>query len=80
MFQGTYTTEFYRQLHRVLHQESGSEKPHTPCVPACAVHSGSLMPPLPDAAYRSLTLPFERRRLDWLAAVPIRALASSPRP
>ena len=73
MFQGTYTTEFYRQLHRVLHQEfrkrkaahalrAGLRRPRSLRL-AHARHSAML-------AYRSLTLPFERRRLDRLAAVP----------
>jgi anaerobic magnesium-protoporphyrin IX monomethyl ester cyclase len=73
MFQGTYTTDFYRQLHRVLHQEFRSRKA------AAALRDGLRRPNLlrfaharhsAMLAYRAVTLPFERRLLDRLAAVP----------
>jgi radical SAM superfamily enzyme YgiQ (UPF0313 family) len=58
MFQGTYTTEFYRALHRSVHREFRARR------------SADLLRRAVAIAVRLATRRADRRRLDRLAAVP----------
>jgi anaerobic magnesium-protoporphyrin IX monomethyl ester cyclase len=65
LYQGTYSTEFYRQLHKVIHKEYRARKTWRrlgtlrPWSPGDMRHVGAMV-------YHTLTLPLERARLDQL--------------
>jgi anaerobic magnesium-protoporphyrin IX monomethyl ester cyclase len=67
LYRGPFTTEFYRQLHTVLHKDYRMRKTWQ------ALRGGRLNPRRTAAmVYQAATLPFERRKLDRLAKVPHR--------
>lgn len=81
MYQGPFVTEFYRQLHTVLHKEFRARRswqklkgiiwrPH-------AWRPRHLREAL-AIGYRLATLPLARRRLDQLARIPHQGLAAMP--
>jgi radical SAM superfamily enzyme YgiQ (UPF0313 family) len=70
LYQGTYTTEFYRQLHRVVHKEYRARKTWQ------KLRRGQLNPlklqsmrRLGAMVYHTLTIGMARRKLDALAGV-----------
>jgi anaerobic magnesium-protoporphyrin IX monomethyl ester cyclase len=73
MYQGPFTTAFYRQLHVVLHKEFRAHKAWQMWKQTWR-QPGQLRPyhlrRLAGAIYRRLTLPLARRKLNRLAAVP----------
>lgn len=73
MYQGPFTTAFYRQLHRVLHKEFRARKAWD-ALRAVARRPGKARPVHLRRAggmfYRVLTLPFSRWKLNRLAHVP----------
>jgi hypothetical protein len=77
LYEGPFSTAFYRQLHVVLHKEFRSRRAWAR-LQRVAAHPGRWRPRhVRDAAatlYRLVTLPGERARLDQLAAVPSRAV------
>ena len=75
MFQGTYTTEFYRALHRTIHREFRARRSldtlrqamsHPRTLGWTTLKQGA------DIALRLATRAADRRLLDRLAAVPHR--------
>jgi radical SAM superfamily enzyme YgiQ (UPF0313 family) len=77
LYEGPFSTSFYRQLHNVLHQEfrlrrAGAELrrvgPHPSRWRASHLRQAGA------ALYRAVTLPAERAKLDRLAAAPSRAI------
>jgi radical SAM superfamily enzyme YgiQ (UPF0313 family) len=65
LFRGTFTTGFYRQLHTVLHKDYRMRKNWR------ALRGGRFDPrKIAAIAYHTVTLPFERRKLDRLAKIP----------
>lgn len=79
LYRGPFTTDFYRQLHTVVHKEYRARRAwHT--LRATPV-SQWRWPQLRDAAagvYRMTTLPLARARLDRLAGQPHSGLAPMP--
>lgn len=81
MYQGPFVTEFYRQLHTVLHKEFRARR-------SWQKLKGVIWQPrswrprhLREAlaiGYRLATLPLARRRLDQLARIPHQGLAAMP--
>lgn len=80
MYQGPFTTAFYRQLHVVLHKEFRSRKQWRELrrdwqkgkVRLGQVRIAAAI------AYRLLTLPFARMKLNRLATIPHQGIASLP--
>ncbi|MDX1665443.1 MAG: radical SAM protein [Candidatus Promineifilaceae bacterium] len=81
MYEGPFTTAFYRHLHSVLHKEFRARhawrelvtllrRPHR--LRPRHIRQGAAM------AYRLATLPFSRRRLGQLAAVPHKGMVALP--
>jgi len=71
LYQGTYPTTFYRQLHTVVHKDYRSRRTWQ------ALRSGKINPLNPRAwrriaamIYHRLTLPFAQRKLDQLETAP----------
>jgi len=77
LYQGTFTTKYYRQLHRVVHKEYRARLASKSQSLNTLVRKGGLRS-LASAAYGWLTLPFERRRLARLARVTQRTLTPPP--
>lgn len=78
MYRGPFTTEFYRQLHLVLHKEFRLRRTWQALRPLLSSPTQWRLHHLRDAAaaaYRLLTLPPARARLNRLAAVPHEGLA-----
>lgn len=73
LYQGPYTTEFYRQLHAVLHKEFRARKTwHALSNRSQAQRGKQGLPGLRQVAamaYHTATLPLARRRLNQLAQV-----------
>lgn len=73
LYQGPFTTAFYRKLHTVVHKEFRSRKTFRK-LKQIARSPGSFQPrDLRDTAamlYHTATLPFARRQLDQLATIP----------
>jgi hypothetical protein len=84
LYKGPYTTEFYRQLHTVVHKEFRARRTWRELVSLLKrpAHRQSLSaPPLRQVAamvYNTATLPLARRRLDQLAALPHTGTAALP--
>jgi radical SAM superfamily enzyme YgiQ (UPF0313 family) len=74
MYKGPFTTEFYRQLHKVLHKEFRARKTANQVASGKPVSLRQLLA-LPHQAG---TLPFARWRLRQLAAAPHRGIAALP--
>lgn len=78
MYQGPFTTAFYRQLHIVLHKEFRSRKAWAAFKKA-AKRPFSLRPvhfrQMAGTVYRLATLPFARYKLNQLAAIPQGAIS-----
>ncbi len=74
LYRGPYSTEFYRQLHTVLHKEFRArrtwrrlrERPAQP-KPHRDILGGSAVRQVAAAAYHTATLPLARQRLDRLS-------------
>ena len=80
MYQGEYSTEFYRQLHTVLHKEYRARKTWRELTNGVA-KTRTVRRKLHDAAsmsYNWATLPIERRRLDQIAKSSWRSLGPLP--
>jgi anaerobic magnesium-protoporphyrin IX monomethyl ester cyclase len=81
LYQGPFTTAFYRRLHTVLHKEFRARKAWD-LLRRIVREPGSLRRRgLRQAAaliYHLVTLPLERARLAWLARVPHQGLAPLP--
>ncbi len=81
MYRGPFVTEFYRQLHVVLHKEFRSRRAldawRTAVRHPRQISSYHLRE-LTATPYRWLTLPFARRKLDRLAQIPPDAVAPLP--
>ena len=71
MYRGPFTTAFYRSLYNVVHKEFRIRKIRESGGPRPLRRSAAL-------AYHTVTLPFERRRLERLARVPHSALDPLP--
>lgn len=81
MYQGPFTTAFYRQLHLVLHKEFRSRKAINEWQRLLAGQSrfrSHHLRELVATPYRLLTLPLARGRLKRLAAIPHQGLAPLP--
>lgn len=78
MYQGPFTTAFYRQLHIVLHKEFRSRKAWAAFKEA-AKRPFSLRPvhfrQMAGTVYRLATLPLARMKLNQLAAIPQAAIS-----
>jgi len=77
MYQGTFATEFYRQLHVVLHKEFRSRKAWLELTREGGRRrkiNGRLLRELVASAYRMATLPYARWKLERLTAVSHRPL------
>lgn len=73
MYEGPFTTAFYRKLHRVLHKEFRARKAWHTLRPALRQPARLRKHHLREAAlmaYHTATLPFERFRMERLAKVP----------
>jgi anaerobic magnesium-protoporphyrin IX monomethyl ester cyclase len=77
LYEGPFSTAFYRQLHVVLHKEFRSRRAWK-ALRGVARHPGRLrgkhVREAVASVYRVATLPLERARLDRLAAEPSRAI------
>ncbi|XWX05361.1 radical SAM protein [Aggregatilineales bacterium SYSU G02658] len=73
LYHGPFVTEFYRQLHTVMHKDYRSRKAWR-ALRHVAAHptqfSGQHLRQLAQMLYYQATLPFDRRRLDALARIP----------
>lgn len=77
LYEGPFSTAFYRQLHNVLHQEfrlrrAGAELRRVG--PRPALWRAPHLRQAAVALYRAVTLPIERAKLDRLATEPSRAI------
>jgi anaerobic magnesium-protoporphyrin IX monomethyl ester cyclase len=83
LYQGPFSTAFYRQLHVALHKEFRSRKGWRD-LRAAARHPRTLRPHhfrrALGVVYNMATLPLARRRLDRLAAIPTNAGGIGPLP
>jgi radical SAM superfamily enzyme YgiQ (UPF0313 family) len=90
LYQGPFTTDFYRQLHVTLHREFRMRKAMLELVKRLKQHPGSIDRPLSlrknslqlaaEASYHAALLPLERRRLSQLAKIAHRGIEPiSPR-
>ncbi|HEX5503589.1 MAG TPA: radical SAM protein [Thermomicrobiales bacterium] len=81
LYQGPFTTAFYRQLHVVLHKEFRARRTWADLRAAArrpaTLRRGDARCAL-AAAYHAATLPLARRRLDRLARAPHRGAAPLP--
>jgi radical SAM superfamily enzyme YgiQ (UPF0313 family) len=78
LYHGPFSTEFYRQLHRILHREFRSRRNRKELGTLLRQPSAFRARHLRRAAYVALSsvlLPFERRRLEQLERAPHRGLA-----
>jgi radical SAM superfamily enzyme YgiQ (UPF0313 family) len=82
MYQGPFTTEFYRKLHAIVHKEHRIASARIDLVRS-ARHPSSLTPRHVRRAaglvYRALTLPFDRRELMRLSRLPHTGVDPLPR-
>jgi anaerobic magnesium-protoporphyrin IX monomethyl ester cyclase len=81
MYQGTFVTEFYRQLHTVLHKEFRARRSWQAIKQVVGHPSRWRINHLREMlaiGYRLATLPLERRKLNRLAQIPNQGLASLP--
>jgi radical SAM superfamily enzyme YgiQ (UPF0313 family) len=81
MYQGPFTTDFYRQLHIVLHKEFRSQRGLEALKTAVRQPSKFGMNHLRELVaipYRLGTLPIARNKLDQLAAIPNTAVDALP--
>jgi len=81
LYKGPYTTDFYRQLHTVVHKEFRARQTWDALRRALRQPASLRRHHLRQAAamlYHLTTLPLERRRLDRLARVPHRGLNALP--
>ncbi len=81
LYQGPFVTEFYRQLHTVVHREFRARK-HWAALRETARQPWRLRPSHARQAaamvYNVLRLPLERRRLNQLEQVPVSAVGPLP--
>jgi anaerobic magnesium-protoporphyrin IX monomethyl ester cyclase len=77
LYEGTFTTAYYRQLHKVVHKEYRARLASRYLGLTALVRNGGPRS-LASAVYGWLTLPFERRRLERLAKVTQKALSPPP--
>jgi radical SAM superfamily enzyme YgiQ (UPF0313 family) len=73
LYQGTFTTQFYRHLHTVVHKDYRSRKAWQ-TLKHLASHPAQARPhharQMAQAVYYRATLPHDRRKLDTLALLP----------
>ncbi len=81
MYQGPFTTAFYRQLHTTLHKEYRARKAWD-TLKQLARRPGSFQPrhlrQTAGMVYHTATLPFARRKLRQLARVPHEGIGALP--
>lgn len=82
MYEGPFTTAFYRKLHRVLHKEFRARKAWHTLRPALRRPAGFRKKHLREAAamaYHVATLPFARFQMNRLATLPHDGIEPLPR-
>jgi radical SAM superfamily enzyme YgiQ (UPF0313 family) len=76
LYRGPFTTEFYRQLHRVVHRDFRIQKARRMGVRSMFGPKGWRR--LAAALFYALTLPFERWKLEQMARLPQGSFAAPP--